>query len=66
MIIVEQLWRNWHTRMIQVHVHVGGCGFKSRQLHTMKIGDSRENLRFFHLVFFLENTVLLPADGKGN
>ncbi len=28
-----QMWRNWHTRMIQVHVHVLGCGFKSRHLH---------------------------------
>ena len=41
----EQLWRNWHTRMIQVHVHVGGCGFKSRQLHTMKT-EIRKDLRF--------------------
>ncbi len=28
-----QSWRNWHTRMIQVHVHVRGCGFKSHRLH---------------------------------
>ena len=33
----EQLWRNWHTRMIQVHVHLRGCGFKSHQLHECKL-----------------------------
>ena len=28
-----QIWRNWHTRMIQVHIHEFGCGFKSHYLH---------------------------------
>ena len=28
-----QLWRNWHTRMIQVHVSISSWGFKSLQLH---------------------------------
>ena len=28
-----QLWRNWHTRMIQVHVQLLGWGFDSLQLH---------------------------------
>ena len=40
-----QLWRNWHTRMIQVHVHVLGYGFKSRQLH---FGSRLFRLDFFY------------------
>ena len=27
------MWRNWYTRMIQVHVHASGFGFESRHLH---------------------------------
>ena len=28
-----QSWRNWYTRMIQVHVFARKCGFKSHRLH---------------------------------
>ena len=61
----EQLWRNWHTRMIQVHVHVGGCGFKSRQLHIEE--DRRfERISDFSILFFLSiSQNLAPAVSAG-
>lgn len=31
-----QVWRNWQTRMVQVHVKAISCRFKSCYLHQMK------------------------------
>lgn len=51
-----QLWRNWHTRMIQVHVHIRGFGFKSRQLHERALRD-------FGVLFFLKkDCIFKPGD----
>ena len=32
-IINMQVWRNWQTRMVQVHVNASSCRFKSCYLH---------------------------------
>ena len=31
-----QSWRNWYTRMIQVHVFARKCGFKSHRSHQKR------------------------------
>ena len=42
------LWRNWQTRMVQVHVHASGWGFNSLQRHfqlSESIEDAEKNCR---------------------
>ncbi len=48
-----QLWRNWHTRMIQVHVQATECGFKSHQLQYRKTAGKPLILLGFSAVLFL-------------
>ena len=31
-----QVWRNWQTRMVQVHMNASSCRFKSCYLHQRK------------------------------
>ena len=44
-IIYSQVWRNWQTRMVQVHVKAISCRFKSCYLHQR---DSYPNCPFSH------------------
>ena len=32
-----QVWRNWQTRMVQVHMSASSCRFKSCYLHQVKV-----------------------------
>ena len=40
---IKQMWRNWYTRMIQVHVHASGFGFESRHLQDIDYFCGLEN-----------------------
>lgn len=31
-----QVWRNWQTRMVQVHMSASSCRFKSCHLHQVE------------------------------
>ena len=59
LIIEMQLWRNWHTRMIQVHVLARECGFKSHQLHEiwvfLKETLHRQMRCFFYCIGIAKN-----------
>lgn len=43
-LIDMQVWRNWQTRMVQVHMKAISCRFKSCYLHQTKIIRTKSSL----------------------
>ena len=54
-----QVWRNWQTRMVQVHMNASSCRFKSCYLHQTKIIRTLLQLEMGSDLFFFATIRIL-------
>ena len=57
-----QVWRNWQTRMVQVHMNASSCRFKSCYLHQKD--HCRMTVVFFQLIFCKAKYITNPTAHK--